>query len=144
MQLSWGRGFFRIWTVLAIIWVTVLGWHEYSAHWWWSDPVFHVGGECWDRLAKWQDGKAFGPWDDAPDTPPGSAEITEADRWRELVRQKLTACEGAKPIVERLNGWVADNYTSIRDSILLIFLPPFGLLLLGYCIGWIVKGFRPA
>ena len=85
MRLSWGRGLFRIWTVLAIIWVTFFAWREYSAHWWWSDPVFHVSGECWDpveracwdRLAKWQDGKAFSPWDDAPDTPPGSGPVAE-------------------------------------------------------------------
>jgi hypothetical protein len=142
MQLNLRRGSFRIWIVLAIIWVTFFGWREYYTHWWWSDLAIHNSRECWERLARWPDGKPFGPWDDAPDTPPGSTETTEADRWREVVRQKLTACEDAKPIGERLNGWVADNYTSIRDSILLIVLPPFGLLLVGCSICWIDSGFR--
>jgi hypothetical protein len=141
MQLSWKRGFLRIWTVLAIMWITFFGWREYSIQWWWAAPS---SGECWDRLAKWPDGKPFGPWDDFPDFPPGLAETAEADQWRELVRQRLRACEDAKPLVERLSGRVADNFSGLKDSLLLILLPPFGLLLFGYCVGWVAKGFRAA
>jgi hypothetical protein len=86
MQLSWKRGFLRVWAVPAIIWVTFFGWREYSIQRWWAAPS---SGECWDRLAKWPDGKPFGPWDDFSDFSPGSAETAEADRWRELVRQRL-------------------------------------------------------
>src|ERR1700756_1753422 len=139
MQLSWGRGFFRIWTVLAIVWVLFFGWRDFSEHRWSTDPLVQVGGECWDHLAKWQDGKPFGPWDWARDTPPGSAEPTEADRWRELIGQRLRACEDAKSLFERWSGRIADHLSDLKDSLLLILLPPFGLLLLGCCIGWVAK-----
>jgi hypothetical protein len=128
--------------VLAIIWVTLVGWREYSVHWWWMSPVVHSGGECWDRLAKWPDGKPFDQWDTFSDeAPPGS--FNERDRWRESVREKLRACEEASPLMERLIGWVAENFSSVKDSLLFVLLPPFGVLLFGYCVGWVAKGFRP-
>jgi hypothetical protein len=145
MQLSWGRGFFRIWAVLAIVWVMFFGWREYSVHSWWTDPVVRIGGECWDRFAKWQDGQRFGEWDAFDDVALNEApseSINERNRWRELIRQKLRTCEDTKPAVERFGGWVADNLSSLKDALLLILLPPFGLLLFGYCIGWVAKGFR--
>jgi hypothetical protein len=141
MQMSW-RGFFRAWTVLAIIWVTCFGWREYSVARW-IDPALHSGGKCWDRLAKWTDGKAFDDWELLfSDAEPGSVP-TANDRWRESIGQKLRACEDARPLVERWSGWVADNFSSVEDSFLLILLPPFGLLLFSYCVGWVAKGFRP-
>jgi hypothetical protein len=39
------------------------GRREYFVHSWWIDPAFPAGGECWDRLAKWPDGKPFDQWD---------------------------------------------------------------------------------
>jgi hypothetical protein len=30
MQLSWKRGFFRVWALLALTWVSFMGWHEYG------------------------------------------------------------------------------------------------------------------
>jgi hypothetical protein len=113
MQLSWKRGLLRVWAVLAIIWVAFFGWREYSAHWWWMDPVVHADGECWDRRAKWSDGKPFDQGDAfSNEAPPGS--INQRDRWRDSVREKIRACEDAKPLVERSIGWVGDNFSSVK------------------------------
>jgi hypothetical protein len=73
------------------------------------------------------------------DAPAGSG--NERDHWRELIRQKLKACEYDKPLVQRLTAWLDDNFIALKGSLLLILLPPFSLLLLGYCVGWVVKGF---
>jgi hypothetical protein len=142
MQLSWKRGFLRVWAVLAIIWVALFGWREYSAHWWWMDPVVHADGECWDRLAKWSDGKPFDQWDAfSNEAPPGS--INQRDRWRKSVREKIRACEDAKPLVQRWTAWANDNYVALENSLILVLLPPFLLLFFGFCVGWIVSGFKP-
>ena len=58
-----------------------------------------------------------------------------------MIRQKLKACEYDKPLVQRLTAWLDDNFIALKGSLLLILLPPFSLLLLGYCVGWVVKGF---
>jgi hypothetical protein len=34
------------------------------------------------------------------------------------MRQKLRVCEDTKPLAERLNGWVADKLSSMKDSLL--------------------------
>jgi hypothetical protein len=140
MQLSWKRGFLRVWAVLAIIWVTFFGWREYSAESGWTD--IHVGGECWDRLAKWPDGTRLDDWDVYfDDAPAGSG--NERDHWRELIRQKLKACEYDKPLVQRLTAWLDDNFIALGNSLILVLLPPFLLLFFGFCVGWIVSGFKP-
>jgi hypothetical protein len=105
-------------------------------------PVVHSAGECWDRLAKWPDGKAFGEFELIfGDAPPGSD--NERDHWRKLIGKKLVECENARPFAQRLVGWVTDNLSSIKGSVVLILLPPFALLLLGCCVGWVAKGFQP-
>jgi hypothetical protein len=42
----------------------------------------------------------------------------------------------------RLVERVTYNVPSWEESFGLILLPPFGLLMAGFCLGWIVKGFR--
>jgi hypothetical protein len=58
MNIKWRRGFFRGWVVLALAWVALAGWNERDQ---WSNggSYVHSNRECWDRLAKWPDGKPF-------------------------------------------------------------------------------------
>jgi hypothetical protein len=141
MQLRWKRGFLRLWAMLAIFWVALFGWREYSASGW-TDPGIHVGGECWDRFAKWPDGTRLDDWDIYfNDAPAGSN--NERDQWRDIIRQKLKVCEYAEPRFQRWTAWVKDNYVGLESSLILILLPPFILLLFGLCVGWIVSGFKP-
>jgi hypothetical protein len=141
MQLRWKRGFLRLWAMLAILWMTLFGWSEYSTSRW-TDPGIHVGGECWDRLAKWPDGTRLDDWDIYfNDAPPGSD--NERDRWRETIRQKLKLCTRAEPFAQRWIAWANENYVSLQSALILVLLPPFIFLLFGLCVGWIVSGFKP-
>jgi hypothetical protein len=110
---------FRAWAVLAVAWVGVIGWSEYR-QWTGGLDNVHLEGECWDRLAKWPDGKPFdakdGLWGallDEFDTESNveinkknhewaADSIPERNRWRGTVRQRLRDCEGAKPLKRRV------------------------------------------
>jgi hypothetical protein len=52
MQLKWGRGFFRAWAVVSVLWILFTGWNEYK-YW-----VMHPDeAECeapTSILAKWE------------------------------------------------------------------------------------------
>jgi hypothetical protein len=63
--------------------------------------------------------------------------IPERNRWRDTVTQKLRDCEANQPIFERLGG-----ASDALKSLFLILLPPLGLLIAGWLLGWIVSGFR--
>ena len=57
--MNWRRGLLRAWVVIALAWVGLVGWHEYAAKPWNWDWGLTRSGECWDRFAKWPDGKPF-------------------------------------------------------------------------------------
>ncbi len=71
MHISWGRGFLRTWAVLAVLWILFTGWNECQN--WVMHPDAVRAKECWDRLAKWLDGKLFDVYDAFDEyTPEGS------------------------------------------------------------------------
>jgi hypothetical protein len=78
-------------------------------------------GECWDRLAKWPDGRPlhniFDVFDETPDA--------------KAIRQKLSDCEAAAPMMRRLSLKVSDGWFDLKDSLPVIFLPPLALLIVG-------------
>jgi hypothetical protein len=130
MKIEWRRGFFRAWMVLALAWVALVGWKERDQ---WSNGLsyVHSNGECWDRLAKWQDGKPFDDvYDLYNDTKDSSS---EKDQWRDAVRLKINDCEAAseaaKPIMQRLTLTVSESWPILKESLSFIFLPPFALLI---------------
>jgi hypothetical protein len=46
MQMARRRGFFRLWIVLAVIWIAVVGWNQYPlAHW-----GMDIRDGCFERL----------------------------------------------------------------------------------------------
>jgi hypothetical protein len=98
MKFEWRRGFFRAWVVLALAWVALVGWKERDQ---WSNRYSYIPteGECWDRLAKWPDGKPFDGYDAISNETPDSS--SERDQWRDAVRLKIKDCEAAKPILQR-------------------------------------------
>jgi hypothetical protein len=156
MKIEWRRGFFRAWAVLALAWVTLVGWNEYGQ---WANGrpsnIVNTEGECWDRLAKWPDGKPFDIYDTFNEFDlPSNIEINkkenvwaadsipERNRWRDTVLQRLKDCEAAKPILQRLTLTVSDYWPALKDSLSLILLPPLALLIAGCLFGWIIRGFR--
>jgi hypothetical protein len=146
------RGLLRAWVVIAVAWIGLMGWHEYTETSW----IICTDGECWDRLAKWPDGQPFDGWDiyfDQVDTPENidsnqkkhawaPDQIPERNRWVAATRQKLRECEATAPIIRRLSVMLTRIRSSLKDSLLIILLPPFALLIAGYVIGWVVRGFR--
>jgi hypothetical protein len=137
--MRWTRGLLRLWVALSVVWVASVGYREYSADPWID---IHEGGECWDHLAMWPDGKRFAGYElyfnDAPD---GSDNAN--DRWKNIVRGNLKACQQAEPIVQRWTDWVGDNGPELQSALLAALLPPFALLIFGLCVLWIVSGFKP-
>jgi hypothetical protein len=78
----------------------------------------------------------------------GIARAFDRDRWRDAIRQKIFNCEAAHeaatPAMERLVGRAARIWTNARDSLPCVVLPPFALLLVGFVLSWIARGFRPS
>jgi hypothetical protein len=161
MQVNWSRGLYRAWLVLALGWVGFIGWYEYANKpWnldWGSSALIRTeNDECWTRLAKWPDGQPFDWWDIAGDEADFAEnveinkkkgawradEIPARNRWVAQIRQKLIDCEAAAPLVQRLSRQAINIWDSLKDDIALIFLPPIALLITGWIIGWIAKGFR--
>jgi hypothetical protein len=144
------RGLLRGWAVIAVVWIGLAGWREYTEkpwNWDWYYGSVRTEGECWDRLAKWPDGQPLSGrevYGDFWDKKLSTDSNMERNRWAEAIRQKLLECEAAAPIMQRMPvkltrilsqpGW--------KESLPILLLPPFALLIAGYIIGWVVRGFR--
>jgi hypothetical protein len=109
-----------------------------------------LGSSC-----QWPDGKPFDVYDmfgefDLPSNVEmnkkenawAADSIPERNRWRDIVTQKLRDCEAAKPILQRLTLTLTDSWPTLKESLSLIFLPPLALLIGGWLLGWIARGFR--
>jgi hypothetical protein len=145
MQIAWKRGFFRAWVVITLIWIAFGGVVVISGIRA-GMPSVETSGECWDRLARWPDGRAFDR--DDPFNDNGEGTLAERDArvdWRYAIRQELIDCQDAQPITQRIGRVI--NYMDTRDDFDFIFgailLPPLVLLGFGGIFGWIVTGFRP-
>jgi hypothetical protein len=79
---------------------------------------------------------------------PGESDpvIEKRNQWRATVRQKLRECEAtkeaARPIAQRISLTATRVWQSLEDSLRIILLPPVVLLVAGWIVGWIVRGFR--
>ncbi|SHJ97582.1 hypothetical protein SAMN05444159_2062 [Bradyrhizobium lablabi] len=158
MKVNWSRGFFRAWLALSLAWVGSIGWYEYVNKPWnvnWAPASIRTEGECWTRLAKWPDGQPFDRWDLGEEVDNSSnveinkkkgawqaSSIPERNRWVAATTQKLIACEAAAPIMQRLARQVTRIWDSEKDDAALLSLPPLGLLIMGWIIGWIGRGFH--
>lgn len=137
-RMNWRRGFLRGWVVFAILWILLSGWSTFEKWASYSDTV-QVKGDCWDRLAKWQDGTPLDGWDAvANDSPSGSS---DKDQWRAKVRIELVKCEAAKPLMQRVVIRATDVWSEFKGALPVIFAPPFALLILGSLFYWILRGF---
>jgi hypothetical protein len=81
-------------------------------------------------------------FDDLDDWEPAGQPPSTKNRWRAQIRQKLSDCEAAAPIMQRTSLKVSDIWSRVKGSLPIIFLPPFALLIAGYIIGWVAQGFR--
>jgi hypothetical protein len=159
MKTNWRRGLLRVWVVLSLAWIGVTGWSEYFSAPWnmdWGTPSVRTEGECWDRIAKWPDGQHFSGWEGIAEEldDPRNIEINKKERawsaesiparnqWRRTIVQKLAECEAAAPIVQRMSETATRVWQTLKGSLHVILLPPVALLITGWIVGWIMRGFR--
>ena len=153
-QIAWRRGLFRVWVVLALLWIAFAGWIAYEGINWYTGV--QTEGECWDRHAVWPDGQHFAQfdlWGREIDTPSNvdlnrknhawaADSIPERNRWVDTVEQKLKDCEAAWPITRRIALRTTDNWSNLRSALALTLLPPLALLAFAGIVGWVARGFR--
>ena len=95
-----------------------------------------------ERFAKWPDGRPFDAYERA-----GFVEYNlkdDANRWKmwREAWQKIEDCEAAKPLMQRVARGVTEHWSSLNSSLQLILLPPPAVLIGGFTLGWIARGFR--
>jgi hypothetical protein len=159
--MNWRRGIFRFWVALAVAWIGFFGLLEYYEKPWnsnWHTAWVRTEGPCWNKIAKWPDGQPFDEWDayfDEDDTPENvednkknhrwaAESIPERHRWADRIRQELTDCEASAPITQRAWLLIIRIWDSLKDSLTVILLPPVLLLVAGYVLAWVIRGFRAA
>jgi hypothetical protein len=130
---TWRRGFFLAWIVIALSWIGLAGWWEYHTKPWNVILCSRVlppttGADAVSVV----DTKNFQAW------------VAEAERDKSSAKvvKKLLACAANAPIPNTLALRVSRIWSSVHDSDSLLFLlvPPVALLFVGLVIGWICVG----
>jgi hypothetical protein len=63
--------------------------------------------------------------------------------WRAvIVGWEVAGCWQYAPTWQRLAFEISENWPLVKDSASRVLVPPFALLIAGYILGWIVRGFR--
>jgi hypothetical protein len=153
MRLSWRRGLFRSFLVVAVAWIGYAGYATKSLN---SDSRIasnRAEGDCWTRIAKWPDGQPFNVFDLFEEANTlsnvelnkkrgawSADSIPDRNQWVVSTKQKLIACETDKPVAQQVTGQVTNVWLSLKNSLVGLLLPPLVLLIMG----WIVSGFRPS
>jgi hypothetical protein len=143
--MRWGRGFFRLWIVVTIIWMTAV--------------VAVLGKEPFEALRKPRQ------WEVKHDT--GITVVVDSSQSPDRIKpqmidvaQKAAALldrqgdhAGAKKVIESANDLVdgvvktvSDGKTEradrLRGALTWLLGPPVGLLALGLTTAWVARGFR--
>jgi hypothetical protein len=138
--MTWRRGFFRLWLVLAVLWlagtVSIVGPDAYR---WWPNKLIklNVGGhevrvdETFLSLTQDEQQKYV---DEAAEVfkggPPEVRPPSPSDDWKEW-KSRVPPPNFAIEHPFNTAVWAAT------------FVPPLALFALGLCIAWILRGFRP-
>jgi hypothetical protein len=154
--MNWQRGLLRLWVVFAVLWIGISGWYEYvnkprNQNW----GPFNSENRCWNAIAKWPDGQRMTPWDmlDEMDTPENveinkrnhewaAESIPERNKWAATVRQKLQECEAQEPFIYRASVLIDRIWSSLKDSLPTVLLPPILVIVVVYLGAWIARGFQ--
>jgi hypothetical protein len=127
---TWRRGFFLAWIVIALSWIGVAGWWEYHIKPW--NVIF-----CSRVLPPTTGADAVG----VVDTENFQAWVAEAERDKSSAKvlKRLLECAADVPIPSTLAVRASRIWSSVNDSdsLLFVLLPPVALLFVGLIIGWI-------
>lgn len=141
--MNWGKGFFRIWLVVSLLWAILIGftfyedWPSFAEE---NSYIIHQNGniksvthdvqEVVDEALK--RGLLI-----ATDNPEGFSVLVDA----KLDRQAQT--EAVKKVRIYLEAEYLKRVTVyLKDAVLAALSVPLVLLASGFAIGWIVRGFR--
>lgn len=155
------RGLFRVWLVLSLFWVAVVGWVGMDTI---TSDRWLKGPEPWEK-----EDVMFLPvrCENARGTPPGDYEKLEAFEPWNRYRGAVEACYyteekfranfpeyadlSRKDVSTRLYkqiGWEpvydGDKFAKTKHVASIALLPPLALLIIGSMIAWAVSGFRRA
>lgn len=148
---SWRRGFFRVWIVLALLWVAfallVQGGTVFNPYAPGKIIATPAGGtvQMWDRYGDQQrnfdEGVAAGA---LQTTPIGS------DSFLLYTRKDIEPARLQERVAEAqriVDDYVADETTRRRSASILplaglVLIPPFVVFVLGAAVAWALSGFR--
>ena len=68
--------------------------------------------------------------------------IPERNKWAATVRQKLEDCEAEEPLTYRASLLASRIWSSLKDTLPIVLLPPVLLFVFGYVGIWTIRGFR--
>ena len=152
--IRWGRGFFRVWMLIAIIWVGVGmfvgGWqlmHPYVSRQVLAIPadtgavtLYSAYGREHNDLRTLVTAKTM---TEHPIGPEGYPLFLRAEAPPDRVAARIAEAE---PLVAEYieSETVAQRSKAIPGVLAGVILPPLTILLIGWAIGWAVTGFRRA
>ncbi|KQX40405.1 hypothetical protein ASD04_07200 [Devosia sp. Root436] len=153
-KIAWGRGFFRAWMLLAILWVVgagMIGWGTVMAPYVRdivvtapNDPTkpAEIFFEFSDQHEALDDAVKSGIAVENPVRPDVTLFTAKT-----LPADQLTArLAEARVLVDDYyqRETTAKRSAAIPTALSAVFIPPLVLLLLGWAIGWVLSGFRKA
>jgi hypothetical protein len=164
--MNWGRGLFRLWAVVAVLWIAGtmwLQWREIRCDW---EPSRQgcKASDGWEPVPPDQlppgyvlDPKAA-PWPVVSQTPIDLSKLSDAqvvalrdaggdltkltDDMRKSILTSLGAGGGRQ--AERVVSAAPPHYDKLMDDAGTILGPPLLLLLVGSLLYWAIRGFRGA
>ena len=132
-KLTWGRGFFRAWVVLSVLWIGLAVYTNepktYSRLW---RSVYEVEGPD-ERRAEFNLSKS--------PTELGA----DLAAWLQARRPDVESVELLKDrdqLLAHLKATHQENTNKAASALRLTIVPPLALLGFGLCIFWIGRGFR--
>jgi hypothetical protein len=146
--MRWGRGFFRLWVAVTIIWMAgvaaILGTEHFKGLWS-PDVKFEVTykGGFTDTL----DGSRTPEHlkqQIIEDVKMDAALLVKQGNSAEAKKQIEDAATNADQLLKALADEKAQRSDRWPRALAVMLAPPFGLLVLGLTIAWIARGFRKA
>jgi hypothetical protein len=122
MSIAWGRGFFRIWVLLSVVWISGAIWVE-------TNPPVQSGPPLFDEAAPIFQLPSPGLKMERPsDCEPAARREPGFD---------LQKCIENFRVQQSLTIWRYVRWTAWA------IVPPLALLFFGTAIDWALRGFRP-